>query len=46
MVRAAGKLGREHQLEVCAALEEAGDSTSRRALMRNAMTAVRASLPG
>jgi len=42
MVRAAGKLGREHQLEVRAALEEAGDSTSRRALMRNAMTAVRA----
>lgn len=42
MVRAAGKLGRQHQMEVSAALEEA-DNASRRALMRNSLTAVRIS---
>ena len=40
MVRAAGKLGRQHQACVAAALS-GEDATSRRALLRNALTAVR-----
>jgi len=42
MVRAAGKLGSAHQLEVCAALEE---SSSRRALLKGSLTAALAAMP-
>ena len=43
MVRAAGKLGRAHQMEVCAALENA-EPSSRRALLKGSLTAVRVSI--
>ena len=44
MVRAAGKLGRKHQACVAAALS-GDDASSRRALLRNALTAVRFAPP-
>merc|ERR1719223_1013312 len=44
MVAAAGKLGRKHQLEVSAALEEV-DSTSRRTMIRNVMGTALAVMP-
>jgi hypothetical protein len=46
MVHAAGKLGRKHQACVCAALADGEEASSRRALLRNALTAVRAARRG
>lgn len=44
VIRAAGKLGRAHQLEVCAALEDA-EPTTRRALLKGSLTAALAAIP-
>jgi len=46
MVQAAGKLGRKHQSQVLAAMAgEQGEASSRREIMKNAMTAALAAMP-